>query len=81
MSEFMQRFNGEEDNPFIDSINGEKYKLNLCQLFDSEIILKNREINEPKAFQFIDSVLTKSITIHLNDEEWYAKVSCVGKII
>ncbi len=80
LSEFMQRFNGEEDNPFIDSINGEKYKLNLCQLFDSEIILKNREINEPKAFQFIDSVLTNSIKIHFNDAEWYAKVNCVGKI-
>ncbi|WP_336526246.1 hypothetical protein, partial [Bacteroides acidifaciens] len=39
VSEFMQRFNGEEKNPYIDPNASEIEKINLCQLFDSEYIL------------------------------------------
>lgn len=78
VSEFMQRFNGEEKNPYIDPNASEIEKINLCQLFDSEYILKNRQVVEPKAFQFIDSVLQNNVKIHYNDAEWFAKVKCFG---
>ena len=78
VSEFMQRFNGEEKNPYIDPNASEIEKINLCQLFDSEYILKNRQVVEPKAFQFIDSILQNNVKIHYNDAEWFAKVKCFG---
>ena len=43
VSEFMQRFNGEEKNPYIDPNSTDIDKINLCQLFDIEFILKNRQ--------------------------------------
>lgn len=39
VSEFMQRFNGEEKNTYIDPSSAEVDKINLCQLFDIEYIL------------------------------------------
>ncbi len=78
VSEFMQRFNGEEKNPYIDPNASEIEKINLCQLFDAEYILKNRQIVEPKAFQFIDSILQNNVKIHYNDAEWFAKIKCFG---
>lgn len=78
VSEFMQRFNGEEKNPYIDPNASEIEKINLCQLFDAEYILKNRQTVEPKAFQFIDSILQNNVKIHYNDAEWFAKVKCFG---
>lgn len=50
VSEFMQRFNGEEKNPYIDPKATDVEKINLCQLFDIESIIKNRPEVEPKAF-------------------------------
>lgn len=55
VSEFMKRFNGEEKNPYIDPTATEIDKINLCRLFDADLILKNRADIEPKAFQFVDS--------------------------
>ncbi len=78
VSEFMQRFNGEEKNPYIDPNATDVEKINLCQLFDIEYIIKNRPEVEPKAFQFIDSVMQNNVKIHYSDAEWYAKVKCVG---
>ncbi len=63
VSEFMKRFNGEEKNPYIDPNSSEIDKINLCQLFDADYILKNREEVQPKAFQFIDSILTNNVKI------------------
>ena len=78
VSEFMQRFNGEEKNPYIDPSSAEVDKINLCQLFDIEYILKNRQAVEPKVFQFIDSVLNNNVKLHYSDPDWFAKVKCVG---
>lgn len=78
VSEFMQRFNGEEINPYIDSQAEEIEKINLCQLFDIDYILKNRQVIEPKAFQFIDSVLNNNVKLHYGDADWFAKVKCIG---
>lgn len=78
VSEFMQRFNGEEKNPYIDPKATDIEKINLCQLFDIESIIKNRPEVEPKAFQFIDSVMQNNVKIHYSDAEWYAKIKCVG---
>lgn len=78
VSEFMQRFNGEEKNPYIDSNASEIDKINLCQLFDIDYILKNRGEAEPKAFQLVDSILRNNVKIHYSDAEWFAKVKCVG---
>lgn len=78
VSEFMQRFNGEEKNPYIDPSSAEIDKINLCQLFDIEYILKNRQAVEPKAFQFIDSVLNNNVKLHYRDADWFAKVKCIG---
>lgn len=78
VSEFMQRFNGEEKNPYIDPNATDVEKINLCQLFDIEYFIKNRPEVEPKAFQFIDSVMQNNVKIHYSDAEWYAKVKCVG---
>lgn len=78
VSEFMQRFNGEEKNPYIDPKATDIVKINLCQLFDIESIIKNRPEVEPKAFQFIDSVMQNNVKIHYSDAEWYAKVNCIG---
>lgn len=78
VSEFMQRFNGEEKNPYIDPNASEIEKINICQLFDAEYILKNRQVVEPKAFQFIDFILQNNVKIHYNDAEWFAKVKCFG---
>lgn len=80
VSEFMQRFNREENNPYVDSTAHEVVKKNLCQLFDIEHILKNREIAEPQVFEFIDSTLTNDIKLRYSDAEWFAKVKCVGSI-
>lgn len=78
VSEFIQRFNGEEKNPYVDPKATDVEKINLCQLFDIESIVKNRAEVEPKAFQFIDSVMQNNVKIHYSDVEWYAKVKCVG---
>lgn len=78
ISEFMQRFNGEEKNPYIDHKAPASEKINLCQLFDTEFILKNRQVREPEAFKFIDSVLQNKVKIQFSDAEWYAKAKCVG---
>lgn len=78
VSEFMQRFNGEEKNPYIDPNSAEIDKINLCRLFDIEYILKNRQAVEPKVFQFIDSVLNNNVKLHYSDADWFAKVKCVG---
>ncbi|MDE6094598.1 MAG: hypothetical protein K2G52_00235, partial [Muribaculaceae bacterium] len=78
VSEFMQRFNGEEKNPYIAPEFTDVEKINLCQLFDIESIIKNRPEVEPKAFQFIDSVIQNNVKIHYSDAEWYAKVKCTG---
>ena len=78
VSEFMQRFNGEEKNPYIDPNSTDIDKINLCQLFDIEFILKNRQAVEPKVFQFIDSVLNNNVKLHYSDADWFAKVKCVG---
>lgn len=80
VSEFMQRFNREENNPYVDSTAHEAVKKNLCQLFDIEHILKNREIAEPQVFEFIDSTLTNDIKLRYSDAEWFAKVKCIGSI-
>ena len=66
VSEFMRRFNGVEMNPYIDPNIADVEKINLCQLFDIEYILKDRQIVEPKAFQFIDSVLQNNVKIVLS---------------
>lgn len=78
VSEFMKRFNLDEKHPFIDSNSAEQDKKNLCQLFDIDSVLKNRQINEPRAFQFVDSVLQNNVKIHYIDAEWFAKVKCIG---
>lgn len=78
VSEFMQRFNGEEKNPYIDPNAVDTEKINLCQLFDIENVLKNRQAVEPKVFQFIDSVINNNVKLHYSDAEWFAKVKCVG---
>lgn len=78
VSEFMHRFNGEELNPYIDKNDSISEKVNLCQLFDIDKILNNREVNEPRAFQFVDSVLQNNVKIHYSDTEWYAEVKCFG---
>lgn len=78
VSEFMERFNGEEINPYIDPNADEIKKLNFCQLFDIDYISNNRQIVEPKVYQFIDSVLQNNIKIRHNDAEWFAKVKCNG---
>lgn len=78
VSEFMQRFNGEERNPYIDPKAEEIEKINLCQLFDIDYILKNRQVVEPKVFQFIDSVLNNNVKLHYRDADWFAKVKCIG---
>ena len=78
VSEFMKRFNLEEKHPFVDSNSAEQDKKNLCQLFDIDSVLKNRQINETRAFQFVDSVLQNNVKIHYSDAEWYAKVKCIG---
>ena len=78
VSEFMQRFNGEEKNPYINPDAKDVEKINLCQLFDIESIIENRPVAEPKAFQFIDSVLQNNVKIRYSDAEWFAKVKCIG---
>lgn len=78
ISEFMSRFNGDELNPYIDPSSAEVEKVNLCQLFDAEYILKNREQVEKEAFQFIDSIQSHTVKLHYSDMNWFAKVSCVG---
>ena len=78
VSEFMRRFNGEEKNPHIDPKAIDAEKINLCQLFDIESIINNRQAVEPKAFQFIDSVMLNNVKIHYSDAEWFAKVKCIG---
>lgn len=78
VSEFMRRFNGEEKNPYIDPNAPEIDKINLCQLFDVDFILKNRSEIEPKAFQFVDSVLSNNVKINYRDSNWFAKTSCVA---
>ncbi len=79
VSEFMQRFNGEEKHPYIDSGAADVEKMNLCQLFDAEYIRNNRQNAETKAFRFVDSVLINNVKIHFGDPEWYAKVKAVGQ--
>lgn len=79
VSEFMERFNGEERNPYIDPSTTEAEKINLCRLFDAEIILKNRAKLEPKVFQLVDSVLQNNIKINYSDPNWFATTTCVGK--
>lgn len=78
VSEFMKRFNGEEKNPYIDPNTEEIDKINFCQLFDADFIIKNRSEIEPKAFQFVDSVLNNNVKINYSDSNWYAKASCVA---
>lgn len=78
ISEFMHRFNGEEYNPYVDKNRSDSEKANLCQLFDIEKILNDRHVNEPRAFQFVDSVLQNNVKIHYSDAEWFAKVKCIG---
>ena len=78
VSEFMKRFNGDEINPYIDKQSDDIEKSNLCQLFDIDYIMNNRQIAEPKAFQFIDSVIQNNVKIHYSDAEWFAKVKCIG---
>lgn len=78
VSEFFKRFNGEEKNPYIDPNTSEVDKINLCQLFDADFILKNRSEIEPKAFQFVDSILTNNVKIKYSDSNWFAKTTCIG---
>ena len=79
VSEFMARFNGERNSgKGMTTSSAEQNKINLCQLFDFEQILKNKKENETKAFEFVDSVLDNNIKIHFSDKEWYAKVECVA---
>lgn len=78
VSEFMKRFNGEKKNPYIDPTATEIDKINLCRLFDADFILKNRADIEPKAFQFVDSVLNNNVKINYEDPDWFAKASCVA---
>lgn len=79
VSEFMERFNGEERNPYIDPSTTEIEKINLCRLFDAVFILKNRAELEPKVFQFVDSVLQNKVKINYSDPDWFATTTCVGK--
>lgn len=79
VSEFMKRFNGEERNTYIDPNAAELDKINLCQLFDADYILKNRADVEDKAFQFVDSVLFNQVKINYSDPNWFAKTTCVGQ--
>lgn len=79
VSEFMKRFNGDEINPYIDPSAVEIDKINLCQLFDADYILKNRADAETKAFQFVDSVLLNKVKINYSDPNWFATATCVGK--
>lgn len=78
VSEFMNRFNGDEINPFIDANSPDISKLNLCQLFDADFVIKNREEIEPKVLQFVDSVLINKTHIKYSDPNWFAKVTCMG---
>lgn len=78
VSEFMQRFNGEKNNPYIDTDAAGVEKNNLCQLFDGDYILRNGKEAESKVFQFMDSVLENNVKIHYSDAQWYAKVKCTG---
>lgn len=78
VSEFMKRFNGEEKNPYIDPNSNDIDKINLCQLFDADFIIKNRAEIESKAFQFVDSVLLNNVRINYSDPNWFAKTSCVA---
>lgn len=78
VSEFISRFNGEETNPLIDNTAPDKEKINLCQLFDIDMILKDRTSHEKDAFELIDSIMTNNVKLHYNDCDWFAKVTCVG---
>lgn len=78
VSEFIDRFNGDEKNPYIDPKTLEIDKINLCQLFDADFIIENRKEVEPKAFQFVDSILLNNVKIHYEDSNWYARINCVG---
>lgn len=78
VSEFMKRFNREKFPPLVDPNSNEIDKISICQLFDSEFILRNRNINEPMAFQFVDSVLSNNIKLSYTDNNWYAKTTCFG---
>ena len=75
VSEFMKRFNGEEINPLIDPNKTEIDKVNLCQLFDIDFIIKNGGETESEAFQFVDSVINNSVKINYGDPNWFAKTS------
>ncbi len=79
ISEFMQRFNGEEIHPYIAPDAADITKINLCQLFDADRITQNRQANEAKAFEFVDSVLTNNVKIRYSDPDWYAKVKAIGQ--
>ncbi len=78
VSEFMERFNGDEKNPYIDPNADEIDKINLCQLFNIDLILKNRSENEPKAFQFVDSVLNHDVKLYYSNPDWFAKTTCIA---
>ena len=78
VSEFMARFNGQELSPQVKASGEEGVKANLCQLFDIDYILKDRNTNEAKAFRLVDSIMKNDIRILFSDREWFAKVKCVG---
>lgn len=80
VSEFMRRFNGEAKNPYLDQNSADIDRMNLCELFDMEYVLKNRQAVEPKVLQFVDSVINNNVKLHYSDADWFAKVICVGSL-
>lgn len=80
VSEFMDRFNGNEFHPLVDSTNAEKIKLNYGQLFDIENILSNKEKLQPETMELIDSISKNHTQLAFSDTDWFAKAKCLGSL-
>lgn len=78
VDEFIDRFNCNEINPMLDKSCTELEKRNLCMLFDYEYIASNRDVVEPMALAFADSVIAHQTKLRYEDSTWFAKATCAG---
>lgn len=78
ITQFIDRFNGKELHPMIDASDSNAEMYNFGQLIDHEFFKEDPDQRKQLALSFVDSAMTYCTKISLNDNEWFAKVGCVG---
>ena len=80
VDEFFDRFNGKEGYPGIAKDDRDYRKKNLMLVFNGKMFKSKEDAKFKELQSFIDTVISKKISLNYSDSTWFAKTVCHGKL-